>query len=506
MKKIFKIDDLAKKIKLLKNKKKTIALCHGVFDLLHVGHIKHFKEAKKISDYLIVSLTSDNFVNKGSGRPIFNQNLRAEFLSSLSIIDAIVFNNHVTAEKTILALKPNIYFKGPDYKDNKKDRTKNIYKEINAIKKVRGKISYSNDLVFSSSNLINNYLNDFNENQKKFIKKISKKYSFNFISKKVDEFKKQNILLIGETILDQYIFGEVLGKSGKEPHLVLNEKRYENYLGGAAAIANHLSSLCKKITFLTIANNKKSGVKFIKECLKGNINLKLIIDESFTTIIKKRFIDDFSKNKLHGSYQLNTNFELSLKSNNNAIKLVKKFLKKDKTILVSDYGHGFLTKEIINYLCKSNQFISVNAQMNASNQSFYSLEKYKNIDCLLINQNELRNALKDKTNSLEKLAANLAKKLNIKRLIITKGNEGSILLEKNKNIFHAPAFAKKIIDKVGAGDTMLAMMTLCMKCKLPGDLALFLSSIAAATTVENIGNSKFINKDQFLRKIEYLLK
>ena len=171
------------------------------FDLLHVGHIKHFKEAKKISDYLIVSLTSDNFVNKGSGRPIFNQNLRAEFLSSLSIIDAIVFNNHVTAEKTILALKPNIYFKGPDYKDNKKDRTKNIYKEINAIKKVRGKISYSNDLVFSSSNLINNYLNDFDENQKKFIKKISKKYSFNFISKKVDEFKKQNILLIGETIL-----------------------------------------------------------------------------------------------------------------------------------------------------------------------------------------------------------------------------------------------------------------------------------------------------------------
>ena len=174
MKKIFKIDDLAKKIKLLKNKKKTIALCHGVFDLLHVGHIKHFKEAKKISDYLIVSLTSDNFVNKGSGRPIFNQNLRAEFLSSLSIIDAIVFNNHVTAEKTILALKPNIYFKGPDYKDNKKDRTKNIYKEINAIKKVRGKISYSNDLVFSSSNLINNYLNDFNENQKIYQKNIKK--------------------------------------------------------------------------------------------------------------------------------------------------------------------------------------------------------------------------------------------------------------------------------------------------------------------------------------------
>ena len=113
---------------------------------------------------------------------------------------------------------------------------------------------------------------------------------------------------------------------------------------------------------MTIANNKKSGVKFIKECLKGNINLKLIIDESFTTIIKKRFIDDFSKNKLHGSYQLNTNFELSLKSNNNAIKLVKKFLKKDKTILVSDYGHGFLTKEIINYLCKSNQFVSVNVR------------------------------------------------------------------------------------------------------------------------------------------------
>ena len=166
MNKIFTLNNLKQQIKKEKSKNKKIIHCHGVFDLIHIGHIKHFKEAKQNGDYLVVSITSDKNVNKGSGRPIFNQNLRAEFLSSLSFIDAIYINESKTSEKLISTIKPDIYFKGPDYKNNQNDRTKNIYKEVALTKKFGGKVIYSNDITFSSSNLINTYSNFFNKEQK----------------------------------------------------------------------------------------------------------------------------------------------------------------------------------------------------------------------------------------------------------------------------------------------------------------------------------------------------
>ena len=262
-KKIFNLEELKKKISAEKKKGKKIVLCHGVFDLLHVGHIKHFKSAKKSGDFLLVSITSDQFVNKGPGRPVFNHNLRSEAISSLECVDAVFINNFQTPVNLIKLIKPNIYFKGPDYKDIHKDRTKNIIREIQATKKGGGNVMFSQDMTFSSSSLINNHYNLHSPLQKKFIDIIKKKYNLDFIIKEVEKIKSLKIFLVGETIIDQYIFGEVLGKSGKEPHLVMQQESKKQYLGGAAAIANHLSTFCNKVEFSTIMGNKKEFKLFI---------------------------------------------------------------------------------------------------------------------------------------------------------------------------------------------------------------------------------------------------
>jgi len=505
MNKIFEINNLISRIRLEKRKNKKIVHCHGVFDLIHVGHIKHFKEAKKNGNFLVVSITSDKFVNKGSGRPIFNQNLRAEFLSSISLIDAVVINNNLTSEKIISQIKPDIYFKGPDYKNNEADRSKNIYKEIAAIKKVKGKIVYSDDITFSSSNLINTHSNYFSEEQKKYIKNISKKYSFNLIYNKLKKLEKLKVLLIGETIIDQYIFGDVLGKSGKEPHLVLNENKNESYLGGAAAIANHLASFCKTVKFLTLAGKEKENLNFIKKLLRKNINIKFFNKKNSSTIIKKRYIDEVTKNKLLGVYHINDDI---LKDNSEKvlINFIKKNIPYFDLILVSDYGHGFISKKTAAAINSSKIFFSLNAQINASNRGFHSLIKYKNIDSLIINENELRHEMRDKSGNLETLGLQLINHLKINKLIITRGDKGAMLIEKKGKTIYAPAFANKVVDKVGAGDTMLAVTSLCMKIKMPNDLALFLGSLAGASAVESIGNSKFINKEQLVRQIQFSIK
>ena len=505
MNKILNLEKLKAQVKKEKNKNKKIVLCHGVFDLIHIGHIKHFKEARKNGDYLIVSITSDKFVNKGSGRPIFNQSFRAEFLSSLSSVDAVFINDHPTSEKLISNIKPNIYFKGPDYKDNKKDSTKNIYKEIANTKRYGGKVVYSDDITFSSSNLINTHSNYFNKEQKNFIKKISKKYFFNYIEKKINELKKLKVLLVGETIIDQYIFGDVLGKSGKEPHLVLNEKLQETYLGGAAAIANHLITFSKKVNFITLAGKEKQHFSFIKKLLKKNISTIFFSKPSKKTIIKKRYIDEVSKNKLLGVYSIDEE-KLKDSTQKKIISQIKKQTKICDLILVSDYGHGLISKKTANEFNRSKTFFSLNAQINASNRGFHSLIKYKNIDSLIINENELRHEMRDKVGNIEKMGRELMRFLRVKKLIITRGNKGAILIDDNGETFIAPAFANKLVDKVGAGDTMLAVISLCMKIKLPGDLSLFLGSLAGAIAVENIGNSTFINKDELVRKIQFSIK
>ena len=173
--KIFTLEILSKILNKERTKRKKIILCHGVFDLLHVGHIKHFKEAKSFGDILVVTLTQDKYVNKGPQRPAFNERLRAEAIAALSHVDFVAINTAPNAINVIKKFKPNIYCKGPDYKNHQDDVSGQIKNEINAVKKTGGKIFYTGGLTFSSSKLINYYDNIHSNLQKQSIKKIKKK-------------------------------------------------------------------------------------------------------------------------------------------------------------------------------------------------------------------------------------------------------------------------------------------------------------------------------------------
>mgnify|MGYP001415788284 CR=1 FL=1 len=181
--KITSIDNLKKIITKLKLKRKKIVLCHGVFDLLHIGHIKHFNEAKNLGDVLVVTLTPDMYVNKGPKRPMFNEKLRVEAVAALDVVDYVVLNSSPTAINVIKKIKPNIYCKGPDYKNHKNDISGQIKNEANTVKKTGGKIIYTGDITFSSTSLINQYVETNSDLQKLFMKKIKKNNTFLKISK-----------------------------------------------------------------------------------------------------------------------------------------------------------------------------------------------------------------------------------------------------------------------------------------------------------------------------------
>jgi len=504
--KIYTLKNLAKILQREKKKSKIIVHCHGVFDLLHVGHIKHLKKAKELGDKLVVTVTSDRYVDKGPSKPVFNQTLRSEVIASLESVDYVAINDTSTAVNPIKVIKPNIYCKGKDYKNFNDDITGEIKNELKELKKIKGKIFFTEELTFSSSRLINRFTDFYSPRQKKIIKKISEISNFKKIKKIIDNFNKLKILVIGETIIDQYNFCEALGKSGKDPMLVFKETQQDQYLGGVLSIARNLSQFSNKITILSMIGEKKEYLKDIKKNLPRNIKTKFIYKENSPTIVKKRYVDSISQSKVIGIYNFNDEI-LNKKDEMTFNKLLNNEIKKNDLVIVSDYGHGLISKKSANLICKKSKFLALNAQVNASNIGFHTIRNYKNFNTLLINEKEIRHEMRDKISKLEVLMSSLSKEKNIKNLIVTRGGNGAILYyKKNNKFYYVGAYASKIVDKIGAGDTMLSLIGPCLKFNIDSDISLLISSLAASQSVGMMGNKEPVNKLTMLKALENILK
>ncbi len=506
MNKILKSEQISTKIKSIKKTSKKIVLCHGVFDLLHIGHIRHLREAKKMGDILIVSVTSDNFVNKGPSRPMFKDDLRLEAIAALKFVDFVTLSNKSSAVDIIKKIKPNYYCKGSEYSNRQDDVTKKIFEEEKIVKKFGGKMIFTNEVTFSSSNILNKVSDILSEKQKKVIKRIKEKNNKKSIINNLKDFQKLKILVIGETIIDQYSFCDPLNKSGKDPMLVLKHNKTEEYLGGAIAIAKHLENFSKKITLLTMLGEKMEYQNKIKKEISKTTKIEIINKKNSNTIIKKRYLDEITNNKLLGVYEINDD-NLNLSDEKKLQRKLKSIVPKYDLVIVSDYGHGFISTKSAKLISKLSKYLALNAQINSSNVGYHTLKNYRNTDCLIINEKEIRHELRNRTGKVEILMKNLSKLQNISNLIVTQGTEGSILYNNKHNRFHyCDAFSKTAIDKIGAGDTMLSVIGLCLKNKIDLDLSLLLSSLAAAQSVKTMGNKKSLDKISLIKSLEHLLK
>ena len=158
-------------------------------------------------------------------------------------------------------------------------------------------------------------------------------------------------------------------------------------------------------------------------------------------------------------------------------------------------------------ICKLSKYLAVNAQVNAANRGYHSMRNYKNIDCVIINEKEIKHEMRDKNEKIEVLMKKLSLEQKIENLIVTRGTNGSIIFNKKSKKFNfCEAYAKNAIDKIGAGDAMLSIIALCLKCKFDRELALLTGSLAAAQSVKTIGNKESIDKIKILKFLENIFK
>ncbi len=251
LKKFCDLDVLAQVLSEHKKQGRKIVLCHGVFDLLHIGHIRYLRQSKQRGDILAVTITADQFVDKGPGRPVFTERLRAEFLASLDFVDYVAVNKWPTAENTLRFLQPHFYAKGAEFK-NLDDQTGKIALEAQAAKEAGVELIFIEDIVFSSSSLINQNLSVYSEELTQYLNIVRQKYTLDDVLAGIDLMKNLKVLVVGDAIVDEYVYCSPLGLSSKDPTLVLHRLSSELFPGGAVAVARHLAGLAGQADIFTL--------------------------------------------------------------------------------------------------------------------------------------------------------------------------------------------------------------------------------------------------------------
>jgi rfaE bifunctional protein nucleotidyltransferase chain/domain len=475
------------------NKKKIIGLCHGVFDIIHNGHVDHFNASRKKCDILIVSITGDKFVKKGPYQPYNSSIKRAKVLEALKFVDHVYINEDFTPIKLIHFLKPNLYFKGFDYL--KLDLTGNLQKEIKAVKKNYGKTIITKTKIMSSTKILNNALFDWNEEQKKYLKKISSLRPFDYILDKLDKIEKLNINIIGEPIIDKYVHSRIIGLTSKDPALSGLETSNSRIPGGVISVATIASEFVSKVALFTYGNSN-----ILKNFLNKNIRL-FNLDSSQDIQLKTRYINDHRFQKI---FQL-TNFEKNLfskRKKNKIIKILKKNL--SDNLIICDFGNGLFKDDIIKFIDFSKVKKFINVQSNSLNYGYNLFTKYKmNNSIKYISLDKKEWELGFKKNELTDL--DMKKYLNNQTAAsVTLGKNGSLYYSMNKK-FYSPVFIDKVIDTTGCGDAYFIITSLLKIVETDSSLIPFLGNVYAGMHSLNLGNSNITKKIEYIKNIKSLL-
>jgi len=504
-KKIKTISELEKISKSLREKGKIIVHCHGVFDLMHPGHIKHFEAAKGEGDILVVTLTPDRYVGKGPGRPVFNQHLRTESIASLQCVDYVAVNEWPTAVETIKKIKPHVYAKGSDYAAPETDVTGGIYHEKEAIESVGGKIHFTSEITFSSTELLNKYFDVYPDEARDFLHEFRSKYTASDIIERLNAVKEMRVLVIGDTIIDEYHYCRAMGKSPKETIISTKYVSEEVFPGGILACANHMAGFCDNVHLVTCLGHMDTKEDYIMDHLKPNIETKFFYRDDTCTVVKRRFVDPAFLTKMFEISFLEDH-PLPEKISHEVCEYLKGIIQDYDLVLVADFGHGFIDDNIIDVICKKAKFLSVNTQTNSANIGFNLITKYPRADYICIDEPEIRLAAHDKFGDIRDIVMEIKNRVNTKKITVTRGHLGSMTYSEDGGFYEIPVFSKKIVDRIGAGDAFLSITSPAVAAGNPMEVVGFIGNAVGALAIGIVCNRSSVEPVPLFKFVTSLLK
>ncbi len=481
---------------------KTVGLCHGVFDVIHSGHIRHFQEAARLVDVLVVSITSDSNVNKGPGRPINNEDSRMETVAGIEFVDFVVKSDYISAKEIINFLQPNLYFKGKDYLDTNLSKDaildNNLNVEEQAVKRHGGEIHFTTTELKSSSAIINAQINLSTKDS--IVGKLRSYAHGDTVEDLLTKIGNLNISVIGEIIHDKYVYTESLGKSGKHPLIAEKELYHETFQGGILPLIKTYQ------TFLRAENIELISVhstKALPDIFSGLDNL--VIDESYKNIVKTRYINKKTNTYMYEKYEFDENY-ISSENETLILNSLKKLASDCDLLIALDFGHGLITPNIRDCITSNFKNLALNVQKNAGNKGFNNIGKYKSASVIVLNGEEVELELKQRGLILEDSIKIIQDRSGAKIVAITDGANGTVITN-GLNTVRIPAINNgNIIDRTGAGDALFAIVSIFSQVTDDINLIGYLGNLAASINLNWFANKNTITKNDLIRFLNFSIK
>ena len=492
--KIISLGEVAEIAEQLRRSGRTVVQAHGTFDLLHLGHVRHLEAARKLGDALIVTVTADRFVNKGPGRPVFNGELRTEMLATLEYVDWVAINDSPDAVSAIERIRPSIYIKGQDYQNPQGDITGMISVEREAVEAHGGRIHFTDEVTFSSSELINRHLNVFEPHIRQHLDTLREDGGLEQLCELIERVANYRVLLVGDAIIDEYQYVLQMHKTPKENMIATRYQDREVFTGGVFAAANHVASFCKQVDIITCVGDFDSYDDLIRRSLKPNVGLKTFTRAGAPTTLKRRFVDPSNVRKLFEVYFMNDE-PLTADVQTEIDNAIAQHAANYDIVIAADFGHGLISQSTIDALTANARFLAVNTQSNSANLGYNLITKYPRADYICIDTPEARLAVSDRISNVGDIARRLSEDyIDCSKIIVTQSKYGCVTFERGGIVHTIPAFAKNVVDTVGAGDAFLAVTSPLVAAGAPMSHIGFIGNVVGALKVEIVGHRRSIEK------------
>ena len=462
----------------------------------------HFEEAKALGDILVVTITAEAFVNKGPGRPYFNDEMRVKSLTALECIDYVVVVPHTAAVEAIECVGANFYCKGKEYENQDNDVTGNIHDDVSAVKRVGGEVRYVGSVVFSSTRLINNHFDAIPEDVKNYCRTLSERISAQDLKEKVDGFGKLKVLVVGDVIFDRYSYVHVQGLTSKNRIMSSRFLDEETHAGGALAVYRHLRSFTDQVDFLSITGDER-WVKEEVDRLIPEARNHILVNPDFTTVVKQRYVER-SKRSQEISKLFAINYIDGQAPNGDTESRIcsklESIISDYDMVVVADFGHGLMQNKVRELVQKKARFLALNCQTNSNNHGFNIIDrKYSRADAFSLDEQEMLLSCGERNPDCLEVLHSLKKQLGASYAWLTRGANETIGIDSKSNVIHFPVLEKQVTDTVGAGDALFSLVALSACAGLEVDVATFLGQLAGAQAVNVVGNADGVHKDVLLK-------
>ena len=486
----------------LRKKGKAIVQCHGTFDLIHPGHIVHFEEARALGDVLVATITDEEHVNKGPGRPYFNDQLRSRWLAALECVDYVVVIPFPAAVEAIECVRPNFYCKGREYENQANDVTGNISDDVAAVARVGGEMRYVGAVVFSSTKMLNEHFDPYPPEVKDFCRAVALECTPAKFRKIVDGFQKLRVLIVGDIIFDRYTTLEVQGLTSKNRILSGRYVADDMQAGGALAVYRHMREFTSHVKLIGLAGTEPWLEAELEKFIAPEGD-EIVRSPEFTTVVKQRFVEPrFAGKELSKLFSVNfiDKHPPGEALQRALVERIASQIADYDLVLVMDFGHGVMEDLVRDYVQKKAPFLSVNCQTNSNNHGFNILNRrYHRANVFTLDQTEINLAVGRRQLDYGKELTALANQLGSRYAWLTRGATETLGRNCVKDITACPPLDRSIVDTLGAGDAFCAVASLAATSGAPLNVATFMGQLAGAQAVKIVGNAEPIRKARLLK-------